>query len=92
MALAPTPIAVWTTAIMVAPQKLTRNKIRFQNNDSTILYFVRQLSVTPNIPSPTNFEFSLAKEQSYETNSTAQFNCVSSWAWGSLALYETVGG
>lgn len=99
MAISPTPITVWVTAIMVAPSKTNRVSIRFQNVSATqTLYFVRQISLTvTNIPSATNYEFSLEPGSAvYEdnlanitSNSTAQFNCVSSAAAGSLAIYET---
>jgi len=94
-----TPITVGTTAIMAVPANQKRVGIRFQNNSTTqTLYFVRQIGATPNVPSVTNFEFSLApasvvfdpNDANTITDSVAQFNVVSSAAAGSLAIYETI--
>lgn len=61
-----------------------------------MLYFTRQPNpVIPNVPSPTNFEFSLghggdANDTFVEVNSIARYNVASSGANGSLAILETI--
>ena len=87
------PIIVGTTAIVAVLRNPNRVKIRFQNTGATVLYFYRN----PNIPSIVNYEFLLEpgtiaeiNEAYIETNSTAQFNVVSSAVGGILAIFETV--
>ena len=92
------PIVVGTTAIVAVSRNTNRIKVRFQNTGATqTLYFTRQIGAVSNVPSATNYEFLLApgtvaevNEAYIETNSTAQFNVVSSAAAGSLAIFETV--
>ena len=93
-----TPITVGITAMIAVPANPKRSSIRFQNVSVTqTLYFVRQIGTIPNVPSITNFEFSIAPESvvfdpndaNATTDSTAQFNVVASAAAGSLAIYET---
>lgn len=86
------PIIVGTTAIVAVLRNPNRVKIRFQNTGTTVLYFYRN----PNIPSIVNYEFLLEpgtiaeiNEAYIETNSTAQFNVVSSAVGGLLAIFET---
>lgn len=86
------PIIVGTIAIIAIPRNVKRVKVRFQNTGASILYFYRN----PNIPSSTNYEFLLepavlsdVNDAYIETNSTAQFNVVSSAVGGELAIFET---
>lgn len=92
-----TPITVPVTPIVAISANRKRNAVRFQNSGATTLYFVRQIGTTTNVPSATNYEYSLAaptvtdpNENSFTTNSTAQFNVVSSAVGGILAIAETV--
>jgi len=87
------PITVGTTAIVAAPANRKRVAIRFQNTGATILY----LSRAPIVPTATNYEILLAiptggevNEAYVQTNSTAQFNVLSSASAGVLAIYETI--
>lgn len=91
------PVTVGATAIVAVAANLKRVKVRFQNPGTTSLYFVRQIGTVANVPSATNYEFVLGpvaaaelNEAYIETNSTAQFNVVSSGAGGTLAIFETV--
>ena len=93
------PITVGTSAIVAVAKNTKREKIRFQNASVTqTLYFVRQIGTAANIPSATNYEVALfptsavfdPNEAAWETDSTAQFNVVSSAAAGVLAILETV--
>ena len=92
------PITVGATAMAAALANPRRVSIRFQNASATqTLYFVRQIGTVANVPSATNYEFSLTPGSvvfdtnvaNTSTNSTAQFNVVASAAAGVLAIYET---
>lgn len=87
------PITVGTTAIVAAPTNRRRVNIRFQNTGATILY----LSRAPIVPTAIAYEILLAipigaeaNEAYVQTNSTAQFNVLSSAASGILAIFETI--
>ena len=87
------PITVGTTAIVAAVANRKRVDIRFQNTGATILYLAR----APIIPTATNYEIMLAiptaaeiNEAFINTDSTAQFNVLSSAVGGTLAIFETV--
>ncbi len=93
------PVTVGTSAIVAVAKNTKREKVRFQNASATqTLYFVRQLGTAANIPSTTNYEVAIfpttavfdPNEAAWETDSTAQFNVVSSAAGGVLAILETV--
>lgn len=86
------PLIVGTTAIVAVPRNNQRVNVRFQNTGATILY----LAKAPIIPSSVSYEIMLALPTAAEineafitTNSTAQFNVVSSANNGVLAIFET---
>ena len=87
-----TPLAVGTTPIVAIARNTSRANVQFQNTGNTSLYFFR----APVIPTSTNYEFMLSgtgsevNKATLTTNSTSQFNVVSSGANGSLAIFETV--
>ena len=93
------PITVGVTAMTAVAANPRRVSVRFQNASATqTLYFVRQIGTIPNVPSVTNYEFSLTPGSAVfdsnvahtATDSTVAFNVVSSAAAGVLAIYETV--
>jgi hypothetical protein len=86
------PLTVGATAIVAVPANRHRVDVRFQNTGATILYLAR----APIVPTALNYEIMLAiptageiNEAFISTNSTAQFNVLSSAAAGVLAIYET---
>lgn len=92
------PFTVGTSPIVAITKNLKRVDVRFQNVGETTLYFAR----SPIVPTPTNYEFSIVgvkspgesgkgepNDANFITNSTAQFNVVSSGAGGLLAIFET---
>lgn len=86
-------IIVGTTAVVAIPSNKRRVGVRFQNGGSTLLY----LAKSPLMPTLLDYDIMLYTPtfgeitSSYiNTNSTAQFNVVSSDVNGILSIFETI--
>ena len=70
------PITVTTTPLLVAPLKVNRREIKFQNTGNRDIYLKKQTGRCPVVPSITNYDHKLEENETLSVITISAFMAV----------------